>query len=253
MLSASIVWVATILLLLGAASCTPPSHPAAEVGTEAAPPRIQPKTATPRLETAAAPPPTQDSATPPVQPERAVLRLGWMFWALPRFILGDRFALVFMGEVTAAESRPAETPALCGSVVHVAALRVGRVLHQSDPRDAKSPPPRLRGGELVETDAGAGVVVGDRVLVFAVGYEGSYAIIDKRGTGTPLGIKLTSWSDPIVGATERWLAGTADFRNEADAAPWRPYGEEAIECLLNGIPVGHCGTLPPGADEQNGP
>jgi hypothetical protein len=70
--------------------------------------------------------------------------------------------------------------------------------------------------------------------------QGSYALIPTRGTATDGGIVVKSWSDPIIAATERWLAGKADFRSEADAGAWRPYGEAAVRCMLEGVPVGHC-------------
>jgi len=38
------------------------------------------------------------------------------------------------------------------------------------------------------------------------------------------------------------LAGTADLRSPVDAEPWRRYGEEAIACVLEGVPHGHCGV-----------
>jgi hypothetical protein len=171
------------------------------------------------------------------------LDLGLMYWALPRYILGDDHALVFGAVVEHTEARPAERPELRGETIHHATLQVERVLHQRAPADADPdrPPAPVRSGDLVTTDAAEGVRPGDRVLVFATGYEGSYAILPRLGTTTPLGIVVASWEDPIVGATERWLAGTADLRDEADAAPWRAYGAVAIECVLDGVPVGHCG------------
>ena len=172
--------------------------------------------------------------------------LGLMYWALPRYVLGDDHALVFGAVVEDTDPRPADRPDLRGDTIHNATLRVDRVLHQRAPADADPdrPPPRLRPGDLVTTDAADGVRPGDRILVFATAYEGSYAILPRLGTTTSLGIVVSSWSDPIVAASARWLAGTADFRNEADAAPWREYGAAAIDCLLDGVPVGHC-------DEEN--
>jgi hypothetical protein len=168
------------------------------------------------------------------------LDLGLMYWALPQYVLGDTHALVFGAELVSTRQHAAERPELRGPTIFEATLRVERVLHQSAPPDAKDRVPMLDPGELVTTDAAEGVAVGDLVLVFATAYEGSYAILPKRDTTTDLGIVVTSWSDPIVAATERWLAGKADFRSEADASAWRPYGEAAVRCMLEGIPVGHC-------------
>lgn len=183
-------------------------------------------------------PPGRDDAGVSERP----LDLGLMYWAPPQYVLGDDHALVFGAVVEHTEARPADRPELRGEMIFLATLRVERVLRQRAPADAASdrPLPRVRRGDLVTTDAAAGVRTGDRVLVFATGYEGSYAILPRLGTPTPLGIVVRSWDDPIVGATQRWLAGTADLREEADAAPWRAYGAVAIECALEGVPVGQC-------------
>jgi hypothetical protein len=171
------------------------------------------------------------------------LALGLMYWAQPRYILGDNHALVFAATVEHTTTRPAEHPEIRGDTIYEARLRVERVLHQHTPPDADParPPPRLRPGDLATTDGADGVQAGDRLLVFATAYEGGYAIVPRLGTTTSLGIVVDDWSDPIVEATTRWLDGRADLRNEAEAAAWRPYGDVAIDCVLAGVPV--CGTL----------
>ena len=170
------------------------------------------------------------------------LSLGEMYWAPELYVLGGDYGLVFTAEVTEATSRASDPPHLRGPTIHDATLRVHRVLHQGPVPSADGPVPQLSAGDTVITDAAAGLAVGDRVLVFATTYEGGYAIAPARGTTTPMGIALSTFEDPIVTSTARWLSGAPDFPNAEDAVAWRPYSEDALRCLREGVPVSHCGS-----------
>jgi hypothetical protein len=110
-----------------------------------------------------------------------------------------------------------------------------------EPRSKDDVEVRYRDEPYVEFDGAEGLAIDDRVIVFAEAYDGGYGIVPKNGTGITVGIRVLQWDDPIVGALQRWLAGTADLRKPADADPWRKYGEIAIGCALDGTPVMHCG------------
>ncbi len=166
------------------------------------------------------------------------MNLGLMYWAPPEYVLGGSSGLVFGAEVETIESRAAEHPELRGPTIVEATLRVDRVLRQIDPPRADRPARRLRPDDVVHSDGAEGLAVGDRVLVFASTYDGGYGIVPKRGTRTPIGIIVRTWSDPIVGAVRRWLDDESSW--SADVETWRPYGEGAIECMRQPIPMSHC-------------
>lgn len=163
------------------------------------------------------------------EPRPVAMNLGLLYWAPDEHVLEGSYPLVFGAYVVALETSPAPDPDLRGPTITEATLRLERVIRQIDPPSAKEPPPRLEPGELVRTDGAEGLALGDRVLVFASDYDGGYGIVPKVGTRTPIGIVVQEWSDPIVGATERWLDGKTDWSTEAEL--WRPYGQAIAECM----------------------
>lgn len=192
-----------------------------------------------------------DATTPSVAPApRAAdpdgteppFTLGLMYWAPPSYVLGGSYALVVGGEIVEIHAEPAADPEVRGPTITHATIRVEHVF-------ADIPPPprpqgtveRYAGQSQVRFDGAEGLAAGERVIVFAEAYDGGYGIVPKRDTGVQVGIRVADWSDPIVPALGRYLAGTADLRRPTDAEPWRRFGEAAIACVLDGVPPGHCG------------
>lgn len=168
-----------------------------------------------------------------------------MYWALPTYVLGAEFAAVVAGEVLAVRTETPGNPELRGpGPIHFATLRIERVFRQGPPkRLPKGPPlPSLIGRKRIEVEGADGVAVGDKLVVFIESYDGGYGIVPKRGTETPVGIRVGAWTDPIVPAIERWLAGDADWSKPEEVEPWRPYGEAVIRCIREGTPVSQCGN-----------
>lgn len=195
----------------------------------------------------ASPPPSDVPTAPTTREDHPrpdpTFTLGLMYWAPPAYVLGGSHALVVGGEVIEVHEEQAADPQLRGPMIAHATIRVEHVFADVPPVPREgSPAQRYVGEPRIRFDGADGLALGDHVIVFAESYDGGYGIVPKRDTGVQVGIRVADWSDPIVAAIRRTLAGTADLRSPADAEPWRRYGEAAIACVLEGVPHGHCGV-----------
>lgn len=187
--------------------------------------------------------PAEPSPTPSIALQDTP-RIGLMYWAPPTYVLGGEFALIVGGEVVAVRREPPGQPEIRGEAeVPFATVRIERVFldHPPAPRPDAQPQASLARAPRIEVEGADHLAVGDRVIVFVEAYDGGYGIVPKRDTETAVGIRVASWSAPIVGALERWLAGRADLTQARDTDPWRRYGEPAIACARDGVPASQCG------------
>jgi hypothetical protein len=163
-------------------------------------------------------------------------RAGYLYWATPTPILAREWRLVLGGTVV--ETHP-DTAHYGDHKKTFAAgtLRVEKIFLNL-PTENYIVSPNVK---RFKSDLFDGLKPGDKVIVFAVEYDGGYGLIEVPDSNCKIGIKVDRWSDSIVGAVERMIERTpeGDWKSIAEmlgdpayAEIWRPYSPRGIDHLL---------------------
>jgi hypothetical protein len=165
----------------------------------------------------------------------SVFTVGVPFWTVAPSLLFRNWLLVVGGTVVCRRVEPSSLGA--GIYVYPGGVLVERVLCAERGRK------ELRDWNegttyLALTDGLEGFKAGDKVIIFANGYNGDVAIQPVTGGNCRVGIKVDSWDDPIVAAVEK-LCRAKDRREALKDAEvqraWRRFDDSGVEAILRGV------------------
>ena len=161
---------------------------------------------------------------------RDALLLQHLYWMPPQYMLGREPTLVLTGTVRELAKMKPRGRKLQGAprFVFEARVEIDRVVHGTLEH------------AFVVVELADGLEVGDKLVVYAHQHEGKLGLIEAKGSNTRVGLEVAEWSDPIIAVLAATLDGTADLADPAIADAWRPFGEPAIQCHLDGRAVAKC-------------
>lgn len=151
--------------------------------------------------------------------------IGLMYWCeFPLLIDGD-WRFVVGGTVLNVRAQPENEDTGYAEVTGV--VRIERVfLHRPTPHRQYTNQSRVTCGGF------DGLKPGDKVILFAHEYEDHFGIPKVSGSNCRVGIKVSDWNEPIVGAIEKWIIAGDDawdlLDDPAYEATWKPYAAEGI-------------------------
>jgi hypothetical protein len=145
---------------------------------------------------------------------------GFMYWYHPT-VLQERWEIAIVGEVIGVETAKIEQLNSELNLTKVAGkLKVHEKIFAKDNITFDY--------DSVYSTAGfTGLAKGDKVLMFLTHYENGYNFGEFEGTQTMLGIKLDSFSDPIVDAYKRRIS--TEKISTKDYALWERYDTKGLK------------------------
>jgi hypothetical protein len=155
---------------------------------------------------------------------------GYMYWAPEEPILRRDWLLVARGTVDRTWvdfDYDRRLLLVCARVAVESVLR------------AESQRPEMKhwgdGKAFLSLEGCEGLDPGDKVIVFVNEYDGGTGIEPVMGSNCKIGIKVTSWDDPIVPAVEAVCRAkdlTAALRDPRIQKAWRRFDDLGVDCVL---------------------
>jgi hypothetical protein len=125
------------------------------------------------------------------------LTVGYIYW-VPPAILDEHWSAVILGEIASLDNAKKRSGDSAKNEVF-GIIKIDKVLHSEPTPDAN-----MRDQKFIKTDALKGFKPGDKVIVYFVKYEKTYAI--KRDNVK----KITGPDDELVGLTQRYINNSQD-------------------------------------------
>ena len=173
-----------------------------------------------------------------IKDEPKTYHAGYMYWSHPT-ILRDKWDLVLMGTVSKIDEKEPlnELISIEDGYKKVGVIKVHKVVYENKNRGFSSekltPLDDFTHNVLSISGGFNKLTVGDKVLVFLTWYEGAYAQTHIEGTQTRLGIKLTTFDDPIVLAAKRFVStNNREITVAKDTELWKKYDAEGLAYRL---------------------